>query len=88
MGAYCLSGLVSGTTFSQYFWEVQELLRVSWVRFQDLVSFSNPSMKKRRLLCYVVCFFVYPCIFVGTNTSAEIFGLDTGRFVKSNKSLI
>lgn len=39
------------------------------------------------MLCCLF-FFVYPWSFMGTNTSAEVFGLDSGGFVKSNKSLI
>lgn len=87
MGAYCLSGLVPGTTFRQYFGEMQELLGASGIRFQHLASLSDPSLKKRKDLCYVVWFFVYPRSFWGTNTSAEIFGLDSGGFIKYNKSL-
>lgn len=77
--------------FSQNFWEVQELLRASWIRFQDLVSFTDSNMKKRgELLCFDVWFYLFnhAALWVGTNTSAEVFGLDTDGLVKSNESLI
>lgn len=82
MEAYCLSGLVSGTTFSQNFWEVREILRASWFRFQDLVYWSQHEEKERVVVLWCLIFFIYPCSFVGTNTSAEIFGLDTHGFEK------